>query len=260
MDPTMGMLTKIWGPGAWILFHCIAFNYPLQPTKEQKQQYKIFFKYIGYVLPCKYCRDSYQKFIKEPGTKLNYSVLKNRDTLSRWAYRIHNKVNKKLGMNYDVSYSNVKKRYETYRAKCTKSIEPHHTTGSNTFGSIGIGCTVPLNYKALSFGEFERKDCPIVKYDTIKRFIPLGKKLGLPDRDFQFLKLVQQYNGNICMIKQKHSMQWNRRNQLCQRIIWNMRKRNTKSIINNYPTKNELRLLLHLCSNLSEKQVQQLSS
>jgi hypothetical protein len=38
-----GLITKIWGPAMWESLHCIAFGYPVEPTDEQRQNYKDFF-------------------------------------------------------------------------------------------------------------------------------------------------------------------------------------------------------------------------
>ena len=35
-----GMLTSVWGPSLWHYLHVMSFNYPLEPTKLQKQKYK----------------------------------------------------------------------------------------------------------------------------------------------------------------------------------------------------------------------------
>ena len=37
MDP------KIWGPPGWLFLHTITFNYPTNPTEEDKKYYKNFF-------------------------------------------------------------------------------------------------------------------------------------------------------------------------------------------------------------------------
>ena len=37
-----GFLTTVWGPAAWHLLHTISFNYPVEPTSEQKKQYRDF--------------------------------------------------------------------------------------------------------------------------------------------------------------------------------------------------------------------------
>ncbi len=37
-----GMLTTIWGPGMWHFLHTMSFNYPNNPIKAQKKQYRGF--------------------------------------------------------------------------------------------------------------------------------------------------------------------------------------------------------------------------
>jgi hypothetical protein len=117
----MGMQTRSWGPPGWLFLHTIAQNYPWNPDKRKKKYYFDFFKRTGDVLPCRYCRESYQQFIKEPSTRLTLRVLKNRETLSRWLYDIHNKVNKKLEVTDIPPFEEVWNKYESLRSKCTKS-------------------------------------------------------------------------------------------------------------------------------------------
>ena len=35
-----GMLTTVWGPSLWHYLHTMSFNYPNQPTKKDKENYK----------------------------------------------------------------------------------------------------------------------------------------------------------------------------------------------------------------------------
>lgn len=121
-----GMITKVWGPPGWLFLHSITFGYPYQidpqnPEHLQKQRdYRDFFTVLGKVFPCKYCRDSYQGFIKEIPIEPN---LGSREDLTRWLYNVHNKVNQKLDVpDCNIpSFETVKKRYEEYRAKCKKT-------------------------------------------------------------------------------------------------------------------------------------------
>ena len=111
-----GLMTKIWGPPAWKFLHSVTFGYPIKPTVEKKEKYRQFFTSVGDILPCGACRDSYIKFINEDGTKLTDKVMDNRESLSKWLYKIHNKVNKKLKYEYGITYDNVQNVYESYRA------------------------------------------------------------------------------------------------------------------------------------------------
>jgi len=116
-----GMQTKIWGPAGWIFLHSIAQNYPWKPTQEQQNYYFNFFKLVGNVLPCRYCRESYQEFIEQPGTVLSMDTMKNRKNLVTWFYKIHNKVNKKLDVKTHPTLLEVWDKYESFRSKCHKS-------------------------------------------------------------------------------------------------------------------------------------------
>jgi hypothetical protein len=137
-----GMMTKVWGPAGWVFLHSCVTGYPTVIDKKDKQhrkrkkETKRFFESIGYVLPCRYCRESYNRFIKELPISRH---LDSRQSLSRWLYRIHNKVNRKLGIpRCDIpTFGEVTKRYETYRAKC------HRTTKEEREERLEKGCVVP---------------------------------------------------------------------------------------------------------------------
>lgn len=89
------MNTQFWGPPGWELLHILTFNYPKKPTEKQKTEWELFFKSIGFVLPCKYCRESYKFFLKENDT-LFKNFWDKRESVIKWLYLIHNKVNNKL--------------------------------------------------------------------------------------------------------------------------------------------------------------------
>ena len=59
-----GMLTTVWGPGLWHFLHTMSFNYPNEPTNEQKKHYRDFVLSLEHVLPCKYCRMNLAKNFK----------------------------------------------------------------------------------------------------------------------------------------------------------------------------------------------------
>lgn len=111
-----GMMTSIWGPPMWHVLHTISFNYPVKPTKEDKTNYFDYFSSIKNILPCKYCRDNLTINLKK--LPLKKSVFKSRDTLSRWVYLLHETVNKMLGKKSNLSYDEVRDRYEHFRSRC----------------------------------------------------------------------------------------------------------------------------------------------
>ncbi len=115
-----GMLTTVWGPGMWHFLHTMSFNYPVEPTQEQKKNYRNFIINLKNVLPCKYCRINLTKNLKQHPLKM--SDMKNRETFSKYIYSLHELVNKMLGKESGLSYDDVRERYEHFRARCTTKI------------------------------------------------------------------------------------------------------------------------------------------
>jgi len=114
-----GMLTSVWGPGMWHYLHTMSFNYPVNPCPEDKKHYMDFVKSLVHVLPCGKCRKNLRKnFAKLPLTRKD---MQNRDTFSRYVYKLHETVNKMLGKNSGLTFEEVRERYEHFRARCAKS-------------------------------------------------------------------------------------------------------------------------------------------
>jgi len=128
-----GMLTSVWGPPLWHTLHTISFNYPINPTSEQKKHYFDFYNNLQNVLPCRYCRENLAKNLKE--LPLSIDTFKNRDSLSRYVYNLHELINKMLGKTSGLSYEDVRDRYEHFRSRCIAA-KPTST--------IEKGCTEPL--------------------------------------------------------------------------------------------------------------------
>ncbi len=226
-----GLITKIWGEHAWEFMHSISFGYPIQPTTEQMSQYRAFFTSIGDVLPCKYCRDSYSEFIRsDPDASLKDSDLESRDALTKWLYRLHNRVNKKLGITYGVTYDDICQKFESYRAKCIPNEK---------------GCNMPINLKADSFQQSKIQHAPVISSERYNGFKNYAKLRGIifDDRILGLLNL----NRN-------HPV-WLKRDKKCRCIINNMRISGISNIekdgvYKNLPTIEELGLIKLLCSDI----------
>lgn len=113
-----GFQTSIWGPLIWTALHTISFNYPVKPTPEDKTHYKDFIYSLRYVLPCKYCRINLTKNLKQK--PLLNCHMASRETFSRYIYELHELVNKMLGKKSNLTYCNVRERYEHFRSRCTE--------------------------------------------------------------------------------------------------------------------------------------------
>ena len=122
LNSSDGMLTKVWGPCMWFFLHTISFNYPVQPTKLDKQKYRDFVLNLTYVLPCKYCRINLKKNLKK--FPLTMENMKNRNTFSKYIYDLHEHINKMLNKKSGLTYDTVKERYEHFRARCNIKEKP----------------------------------------------------------------------------------------------------------------------------------------
>ena len=111
-----GMLTSVWGPSLWHFLHTMSFNYPVNPTKRDKERYKKFLMSLQYILPCKYCRINLSKYYKKK--PLTDKALKNRCTFSKYIYNLHEDINKMLSKKKNYNYKDIKFIYEHFRSRC----------------------------------------------------------------------------------------------------------------------------------------------
>lgn len=227
-----GLMTKIWGPHAWFFINSVAFGYPINPTPEQKEEYKNFFIYLGYVLPCGFCRNSYQFFIKDGITEIKDNIFENRETLTKWIYLLHNRVNKKLGVEYGTTYKEFCEKFETFRAKCAENIS---------------NCHMPLTLKAEAFIKSDEKECVIISLDLAKQFSEYAESKGIK------MDKLEYYDDLVR--NKRSSKEFQERNNKCCEIITSMRFNANCSLEANgvdkdMPSINELKLISMLCTTL----------
>lgn len=137
-----GMMTSVWGPSMWHSMHTISFNYPVEPTKEEKDTYMKFYKSIGSVLPCRYCRENFKKNLKK--VPITMDTMKNRESLSIWTYLLHEEINKMLGKNSGLSYNEIRTRYEMFRSRCLTPMEERKLQKKIKTKKREKGCVKPL--------------------------------------------------------------------------------------------------------------------
>lgn len=101
------METTFWGPDGWIFLHTITYLYPENPSFNDKYRTIEFFKHVSMILPCKYCRAS---FIRYSNSLPINKYLDNKDLLTDWLYKIHNKVNGKLKRQHLNNKANPNKK------------------------------------------------------------------------------------------------------------------------------------------------------
>lgn len=113
-----GMLTTVWGPSMWHYLHTVSFNYPVKPTTKDKINYKNLILNMQNTLPCRHCRENLKNNFK--AHPLQQCHMKNRNSFSRYVYKLHEIVNKMLGKKSGLSYCDVRERYEHFRSRCTE--------------------------------------------------------------------------------------------------------------------------------------------
>ena len=116
MNSSNGFQTQVWGTPGWVFLHCIAFNFPLVPTKKQKMDYIRFFKSIGTVLPCKYCRMCYTEMVNKGPLKITLKTVRDRRTFSKWVYNIHKAVTKRTTNKKTPPFGDIADMYNSFRA------------------------------------------------------------------------------------------------------------------------------------------------
>jgi len=161
-DSNDGMLTAVWGPSMWHYLHTMSFNYPVNPSCDDKRNYRDFVIRLQYILPCGKCRKNLAKNFKK--LPLKWKDMDSRATFSLYLYKLHELVNKMLKKNSGLSYNDVKERYEHFRARCVVN------NSGELPQKVEPGCTEPL------YGEKSKCVLQIVPHDTKCKTLQIDKK------------------------------------------------------------------------------------
>ena len=123
-------------------------------------------------MPCKYCRMNLKTNLKQ--LPLNMDVMKNRDTFSRYIYNLHELVNKMLSKKSNLSYCDVRERYEHFRSRCTeenpKIFKFKKLQSRKNKSKSEKGCTEPL------YGKKSKCIIKIVPQDDKSKSFQIDKK------------------------------------------------------------------------------------
>lgn len=100
-QPSCIMQTSQWGPPSWTSLFYIAAGYDLNelPKRIKDPKYKQYFKSVGHVLPCRYCRESYDKFYDSMDIQRYLNMPSC--GLIKFVYDLKNMVNAKLKAQED---------------------------------------------------------------------------------------------------------------------------------------------------------------
>lgn len=215
---------KITGPSAWFFLHSVSFGYPgCEVSEAKKMTYKWFFERIHTVYKSKY------KFI------VPETALVNRDSLVKWLYDAHNSINKLLGKQFDINYQQFLNKFESIRAVC-------HTEAT--------GCVLPADVDKTSEYEGVYLSPATIKEEYVERLKGYAQKRGV-----MFSSIDYDYACSCDGFK-------NERNAVCEKYIHMMRKYKVPSLeeqgeFKGLPTVPELRMIQWRCTNLCEREIQQ---
>ncbi len=171
-----GMLTTVWGPSMWHYLHTMSFNYPVNPTEQDKRHYMDFILSLRNVLPCGKCRKNLSTNLKK--FPLLMTHMKSRETFSKYIYDLHEFVNTMLKKKSGLTYETVRNTYENFRARCTKKAGSKRIKTKKS--KKESGCVKPLYGKkakcVIQIVPDERKS-PSFKVDKqcIKKLMPMDK-------------------------------------------------------------------------------------
>ena len=130
LNSSPGMATFIWGPLFWNLINDVAVLSDKHWKKWNKKQKDLtiqFWNVFKFILPCKWCRESYTRFIDQEPPFFPFVD---------WIFHLHNKVNTKLEKPL-LEYERFKRKIEVFRS----------FSSSNMFWDIQY--VLALNYDPL---------------------------------------------------------------------------------------------------------------
>jgi hypothetical protein len=164
-----GFLTSVWGPALWHSLHIMSFNYPVNPTQEDKEHYRDYILSLQHVLPCKYCRQNLKTNFKS--MPLTMTEMKDRESFSRYIYELHELVNRMLKKKSNLTYCDVRERYEHFRSRCTEEKPIIFKYSKQTRkNKKEKGCTEPL------YGKKSKCIIKIVPQDAKEQTMQIDKK------------------------------------------------------------------------------------
>ena len=165
-----GFLTTVWGPPFWHTLHTISFNYPVNPTEKDKAYYRNYILSLQNVLPCGACRKNLKTNFKHMPITMKH--MESRDTFSRYIYNLHELVNRMLKKKSNLSYCDVRERYEHFRARCVdeKPKVFKYSEIKTRKNKKEKGCTEPL------YGKKSRCILNIVPQEEKGQSIQIDKK------------------------------------------------------------------------------------
>jgi hypothetical protein len=111
---------KIWGPHYWFFLHTIAITFPHHPNAITKKKYYDLIQNLPLFIPQEEVSSYFSKLLDAyPVTP----YLDNRESIVRWTWFIHNKINEKLEKPKISLEEFYVKYYENYKTRDASYLE-----------------------------------------------------------------------------------------------------------------------------------------
>jgi hypothetical protein len=110
----MALDSKIWGPHYWFVLHTIALTYPIYPNETIKKKYYDFIYNLPIFIPISNMGNSFSELLDlYPVTP----YLDSRESLMKWMYFIHNKINVSLKLPEKTMAESLASYHNLYEPK-----------------------------------------------------------------------------------------------------------------------------------------------
>ena len=126
---------NIWGPIYWKFLYTIALSYPNNPNEITKRKYFDLLMNFPLFLPNENMGNTFSRFLDSYPPQ---AYLSTKESLIKWVWFIHNKINIFLGKQEISYYEAMDKFYEDYKAKNVKKNEEIKNKHKYIFSSIII--------------------------------------------------------------------------------------------------------------------------
>lgn len=92
-----------WGPHYWRTIFSMCASYPENPDSNFIRTVKEHMLSLQILLPCQSCRESYIEYGAQVDTELaNNNNYSSKDNFIEFVYKLRNKINEKLGIDYKI--------------------------------------------------------------------------------------------------------------------------------------------------------------
>jgi hypothetical protein len=189
-----------WGKKYWGTLFSMAAVYPKNADSEYIKSVRAFLLSWKRTIPCSGCRESYAIFTTQPDTDImNNELFSTRDKFINFVHRLRNKVNEKIGLEYNISK-------EYFKVKLDKMC---CTEGNDVDGYVNEMSEAPFIQKEV--------------YDLVLKYMHKHKSniddynpkhtSALIEKNLNFIKNPDFINNN------KNFKLWYKRNKKCRELI-----------------------------------------